>query len=307
MRRHPSLLLVAASCLAACSATDPAGEGASVPSVSTVAPASSETSSSIVVPTTPGTSPTTSTSAATTTTQPEQCLTLRHENYAQFELIAPEGTRVLIDIGDPSRLSSPATPADILLTTHTHWDHYDERFQASFPGRQLFTSVGTIDAPGVHVEGIASAHRNSQRPKPEGGYNYIYLVEIAGLRVAHFGDIGQDQLSPEQLAQLGTVDVALSQVANPYSDMDARNRKGFELMAQLAPRLFIPTHVDRSTAALLPDYWPGTQATGAEITICPSGLADTTEFLLLDANVADFAGRLQLPLHTPTDCVCREA
>lgn len=301
MRRHPCLLLIAASCLAACTESDPAGEGSSPSSVSTAAPASSGTSSSTVAPTSPSTS-----AATTTTSPPEQCLTLRHENYAQFELIAPEGTRVLIDVGDPGRLSSPVAPADILLTTHTHWDHYDERFQASFPGQQLFTSVGRIDTPGVHIEGIASVHRNSQRPTPEGGYNYIYLVEIAGLRVAHFGDIGQDELSPEQLATLGTIDVALSQVANPYSDMDARNRKGFDLMKQLAPRLFIPTHVDRATAALLPEYWLGAQATGAAITICPSGLPDSTEFLLLDVNASDFAGQLQLPLHTPTDCVCRQ-
>lgn len=300
MRRHQSLLLLAAWCLAACTASEPADEGSNLPSVSTAT--SSGASSSTAPPTEPSTSQET-----TTTTQPEQCLTLRHENYAQFELVAPEGTRVLIDVGDPGRLSSPATPADILLTTHTHWDHYDERFQASFPGQQLFTSVGAIDAPGVHIEGIASAHRNSQRPKPEGGYNYIYLVEIAGLRVAHFGDIGQDALSPEQLAALGTVDVALGQVANPYSDMDARNRKGFNLIEQVTPRLFIPTHVDRATAALLPTYWPGTQATGAAITVCQSGLPETTEFLLLDANAADFAAGVQLAMHTPTDCVCREA
>ena len=65
-------------------------------------------------------------------------VTLYHEGYAQVELISPQGTRVLIDVADPSALISPATEEDILLTTHGHSDHFDADFADSFPGQQLW-------------------------------------------------------------------------------------------------------------------------------------------------------------------------
>ena len=299
MRRFPAAVLLI---LGVMGCADTAGDSSPGDTAGSAVP----TSASVVTTSAPASEVPTADATVPPTTEPEQCLTLRYENYAQVELVSPQGTRVLIDVGDPSRLSSPPTADDILLTTHTHWDHYEESFQTSFPGQQLFIREGTLDAPGVHVDGIASVHRSTQRPLPEGGYNYLYIIDVAGLRVAHFGDIGQDDLTPEQLSVLGTVDVAISQLANPYSDMDAANLKGFHLMQQLAPRLLIPTHVDRATASRLPGYWPGAQAVGSPLTICPSGLPATTEYLLLGDNATQFAANLQLPVLTPTDCVCAE-
>jgi hypothetical protein len=48
---------------------------------------------------------------------------IHYAEYAQVELINSKGTRILIDVFDPSRLSRPATSKDILLTTHTASDH----------------------------------------------------------------------------------------------------------------------------------------------------------------------------------------
>lgn len=268
------------------------------------------TSAAVAEPTVPATTGATATTTTvaepTTTTAPEQCILVRYEGYAQFEITAPDGTRVLIDVGDPAALSGPPTPNDILLTTHTHWDHFEQAFHRAFPGQQLTTTAGVLDAPGVHIEGIASVHRNDQQPRPHGGSNYVYVVEIAELRIAHFGDIGQEELTAEQMAALGPIDIALSQLANPVSDMDALNRKGFRLMQQLAPRLLLPTHLDDESAALLPTYWPGAAEFGDTITVCPSGLPSTTEFVLLGANADHFAAPLQVPPLTPAGCVCRD-
>jgi len=46
------------------------------------------------------------------------------------------GRRILIDVYDPTLLTSPARATDILLTTHNHSDHYLESFEQSFPGRR---------------------------------------------------------------------------------------------------------------------------------------------------------------------------
>ncbi len=181
---------------------------------------------------------------------------LYYEENAQVELISPAGSRVLIDVHDPGALSSPPTSKDILLTTHNHGDHRRLDFVKSFPGQQLDVKTGEIKLKDVTIRGIASAHNEGGEFKEEGGSNYIFVVEMAELRVAHFGDIGQKALTPDQLKILGQVDIAITQLANMYSGMTAQNRKGFHLMDQLKPRLIIPTHMfDPSCATIAADKW----------------------------------------------------
>jgi hypothetical protein len=62
-------------------------------------------------------------------------VTIYYEGNAQAELLCCEGTRILIDVALPDRLSKPATKSDILLTTHMHSDHYNPRF--AFPGKKI--------------------------------------------------------------------------------------------------------------------------------------------------------------------------
>ena len=61
------------------------------------------------------------------------------------------GQRVLVDIHDPVKLSRNVSKQDILLTTHTHWDHWNEAFQTQFPGDQLFAQSGFLEAPGIKI------------------------------------------------------------------------------------------------------------------------------------------------------------
>ena len=210
------------------------------------------------------------------------CVVLKYGEYAQFEILSPTGQRVLIDINDPEKLSSPASAAHILLTTHTHWDHYNPDFQAAFPGEQLFVQTGSLELQDGNIQGIASAHNASDRLKPEGGTNYIYLIELGGLRIAHFGDIGQNELTEDQIAVLGNIDIAITQINNPYSDMNAENRKGINLMEQLQPKLVIPTHVNLDTTKLAVAQWAGFYIASTTLQICESDLSrDGIQFLLM--------------------------
>ena len=148
-------------------------------------------------------------------TDPE--VTIIYEGNAQFELINAAGTRVLVDVASPDALSSPATGADVLLTTHGHADHVNSNFLKSFPGQQLNAAEGQIILADVSIKGVKSAHTAL---KDIDGSNYIYIIDMADLRIAHFGDIGQDELTSEQLTALGDVDIALTQLRNSYSQMD---------------------------------------------------------------------------------------
>lgn len=227
-------------------------------------------------------------------TETPACVQLYYEEYAQVELISPGNDRVLIDIYDPGKLSRVTGEQDVLLTTHTHFDHINDSFLASFKGQQLFTRSGTLSLPGVEILGIPSAHNAGDRLKTEGGTNTIFLVVMHGLRIVHFGDIGQDVLTQEQLDLLGRVDVAITQFANSYSDMNIQNRKGFNLMDQVQPKWIIPTHLNLETATAGMNQWSVMYTDQPFVRFCLDELPDETQILLMGENASQFADRLGL-------------
>ena len=219
---------------------------------------------------------------------------LYHPLYAQFEILCPGGQRVLIDVYDPAALSQPPTADDILLTTHTHFDHYNEAFIQNFPGEQLAMEEGVIEREGLKVTGIASAHNIGDRLLPRHGTNYIYLIETAGLRIAHFGDIGQEKLTSEQLAQLQALDVAITQLDNPYSDMNLQNQKGFNLMAEVQPRLIIPTHASPEALAQALQAWNGYAALTQPVHLSTARLEQSTILLLVGKKAEENGAKFDL-------------
>jgi L-ascorbate metabolism protein UlaG (beta-lactamase superfamily) len=208
-------------------------------------------------------------------------VTLRYEGNAQTELQAGGGPRVLIDVYAPDWLSASPAADDVLLTTHTHDDHYVPTFVDDFPGKQLFVCSGRLTADGVKVLGIAAAHSQGDPIKARGGSDYIYVVDIGGLRVAHFGDLGQDRLTSEQLERLGSVDVAVMQLSNSFSQMDLVNKKGFKLMEQVKPRLIVPTHSDAEATKYAAELWPVVFTERDGVTLRAGDLPAETTLLLM--------------------------
>ena len=208
-------------------------------------------------------------------------LTITFMDNAQVELVSPAARHIFIDVYDPTRLTRAPSADDILLTTHTHDDHVIASFQGAFPGQQLFTSEGKIELPDVTVVGIASAHNAWDPIQAEKASDYIYIIDTAGLRIAHFGDIGQEALTDTQLAALGKVDVAFTQFSNSYSDMNASNLKGFNLMDQVKPRLIIPTHADKTTIQIAAERWKGYYSDLRTVTVSADNLPSETSILVL--------------------------
>lgn len=97
-----------------------------------------------------------------------------------------------------------AGPADLLLVTHEHRDHNGVERVGGDP-RTLRATAGTHESPLGEVVGIASEH--DRVAGTERGPNTIFVFELEGLRVVHFGDFGQQQLRPEQTAAIGRPDL----------------------------------------------------------------------------------------------------
>lgn len=203
---------------------------------------------------------------------------------AQTELTSPGGVRVLTDVATPSDLTRPATKADILLTTHHDPDHWNDTWANEFPG-ESYPGGQPLTRKDVRITAIPASHFGGTLAD---GTDTIFVIDIAGLRIVNFGDLGQDSLNPRQLATIGTPDIAFSQLSNEYSSMSLANRKGYLLMAQVCPRLFVPTHMmeGNAVAALAADTWPTRYTEAPTLELRAAMLPNRTTVLLAGGNAS---------------------
>ncbi len=205
-------------------------------------------------------------------------VTIYYEENAQVELIGPEGERVLVDVYRPSLLSAPPTDQDILLTTHKHTDHYSKALLDEFNGQKLTNEEGEISTKLVTVKGMASAHAPNEDILAEGGTNYLFIIDIGGLRVVHFGGFDQDAFTQQQLDAMGKVDVAIISLWN--ENVSGPNTHIIELMNQLKPRVIIPAHTDKKTLDVAVQQWKSVAALDKSAHI-PTGLSDETRLIFI--------------------------
>jgi len=101
-------------------------------------------------------------------------------------------------------ITAPA--ADLLLVTHEHADHNAVELVPGEP-LTLRATAGSFETPIGTVVGVASEH--DAAAGTERGPNTVFVFELGGLRVAHFGDFGQAALRPEQRAAIGALDLMI--------------------------------------------------------------------------------------------------
>lgn len=154
-----------------------------------------------------------------------------------FQLIATrqKGEQVSIAI-DPFDeeigLKVPSFEAGILLITHDYHDHNNKKAIKGTPF--LIEGPGEYEVKEVVIQGIPSFH-NEEKKEP----NTIYTLETEGLRICHLGDLGQKELTPEQLEKIGDIDVLMVPVGGNYT-IDAKGAA--KIISQIEPHIAIPMH-----------------------------------------------------------------
>jgi hypothetical protein len=233
-------------------------------------------------PPTPTLVPPTATLEPTATTAPTpvpEGLTLYYEENAQVELVSSLGIHVMIDVCNPSKLTNSPTADDVLLSTHTHSDHYSASFAQKFPGQTMLLTAGELGLPDVAIKAVLSSGAVYSQQVPDA--NTIYIVDMGGLRVAHFGDIAQKEFLPEQMEALQNVDIAIMALDSPYGDMTLENKNGFNLMDQIKPKLIIPTHhVSPEGIEYAVEKWGG-YALNSPLHITSADLPTETKLLVM--------------------------
>lgn len=135
----------------------------------------------------------------------------------------------------------PKLEADILLVSHSHHDHNNVKAVAPSTGSGqapfLIEGPGEYERKGVFIQGISSFH--DEKEGKERGQNTIYTIDAEEMRLCHLGDFGEIELSPEQLEQIGDVDILMIPVGGVYT-IDAKGAA--KIIAQIEPRIVIPMH-----------------------------------------------------------------
>ena len=181
-------------------------------------------------------------------------------------MIEAEGLRLYID---PINLEENYTtlPADAVLITHDHGDHYQESNVSLVqkdgtvnvfpevmtdaisthegvgvvPGDQL--TVGTISITAFYMYTIAPEGFESSHPRE---MNYTsYIVDINGFTIFHAGD-SKNITEYEQLT--GTIDVALLPIGPGCQTM--YNEEVVDAIDMIQPSYFIPIHTTEFNANL---------------------------------------------------------
>jgi L-ascorbate metabolism protein UlaG (beta-lactamase superfamily) len=165
---------------------------------------------------------------------------------AAFSLRSSQGNVFIDPFGDVSSLKARgiafdyppivAEDIDLVLVTHEHRDHNGVEAVAGEPA-VLRSTAGRLESPLGEVLAINSEH--DEAAGTERGPNTIFVFELDGLRLAHFGDFGQTALRPEQREAVGQVDlVFLSVGAGPTIGA----QQAVAIVKELTPRWVVPMH-----------------------------------------------------------------
>lgn len=153
---------------------------------------------------------------------------------------------VVIDPFDPKiGLTPPKTEADILLVSHDHFDH--NNISAIKGAPFLIKEPGEYELKNVFVEGFEAFHDNSQGK--ERGKVIIFVITMEEVRICHLSDLGQKELTQDQIDKIGQIDILLIPVGGKYT-IDGQEAR--EIVNQLDPKIVIPMHykVPKLTLAL---------------------------------------------------------
>ena len=186
-----------------------------------------------------------------------EAVTLQYYGQSFFVLTTPGGTRIALDpfgqIGFP--MPSGVT-ADAVTITHEHGDHNNAALiqgspkilRGLVPGASATIRERVGDAL---IYTVPSFHDDQAGTSPR-GFNALFVIETGGLRIAHFGDLGQTTLTPGQISALGPIDILLLPVGGGVFTINGEQAS--RIAGVVRARVVIPMHYKTSARPT----WPGT-------------------------------------------------
>jgi len=143
---------------------------------------------------------------------------------------------IYIDPFDKSiGLRPPSGQGQIVLSTHGHPDHNNIKTIKGKPF--VIEGPGEYEIKGIRILGISAFHDSKEGG--ERGLTTIYVIESEEMRICHLGDLGQKELTEEQLEGLDGVDVLMVPVGGNFT---ISGEQASKIINQIEPKIAIPMH-----------------------------------------------------------------
>lgn len=166
---------------------------------------------------------------------------LTYIGHSTFLIESPKLVRIATDYNDYVR---PAIVPDIVTMNHAHSTHYTDRPD---PGIKYVLRGWTegekparhdLTVQDVHIRNVPTNIRSWSSERTERHGNSIFIFEVGTLCIAHLGHL-HHTLTPQQLNEIGRVDVVLVPVDGSYTlDLDGM----MEVLTALKAQVIIPMH-----------------------------------------------------------------
>ncbi|MCL5733863.1 MAG: MBL fold metallo-hydrolase [Patescibacteria group bacterium] len=166
---------------------------------------------------------------------------------ACFQIESKDAIIVTDPYGEKIGIKLPELRADLITVSHQHFDHNNTG--AIMGISKIISSAGNFDYKNIKIVGIESFHDDEGGVKR--GKNIIFKFLIDGIKITHFGDIGQLALNADQINVLKDSDIVMIPVGGVYTV----NAEGaIKILNQINPKVIIPMHygVDGLSVALNP-------------------------------------------------------
>lgn len=144
-------------------------------------------------------------------------------------------TLVIDPFSTETGLMLPKIGADVLLVTHSHNDHSNVKGISGDPF--LVNGPGEYEIRGIFIQGIECFHDESQGK--ERGRTTTFIIEGDEMKFCHLGDLGQKELTPDQLEKIGNVDILMIPVGGVYT---ISAQEASKVISQIEPKIVIPMH-----------------------------------------------------------------
>ena len=157
--------------------------------------------------------------------------------HACFLLETNQGTRLITDPYEPGGYGgavgySPINlEADIVTVSHQHADHNNIQ---DFKNSLIVSEEGKTLVKNIEIKGILSYHDKDKGQSR--GENIIFTIWADGLKVVHFGDLGEKDID---LASFSDIDIAIVPVGGTFT-IDAVEAS--QLIREISPKITIPMH-----------------------------------------------------------------
>ncbi len=147
-----------------------------------------------------------------------------------------EKVSILTDpFGQSTGLKLYKKNVEVVLVSHKHDDH--NNLDAVNEDAFVIDGPGEYEVQNTFVKGIFSYHDDFK--VEERGVNTIFVIESENMTVCHLGDLGQKELTNEQIKEIGEIDVLLIPIGGGYT-LNAKDAR--KIISQIEPKAVIPMH-----------------------------------------------------------------